>query len=75
MPFSNGKSGHRDRHPERENDMKSQGEDGHSQTKECLRLPEAMRDPPLVLSECVHTHTQDVVRKMIAIFLAKFMGL
>lgn len=55
--------------------MKSQGEDGHSQTKECLRLPEAMRDPPLVLSECVHTHTQDVVRKMIAIFLAKFMGL
>lgn len=36
-----GKFGQRDRHVEREDNVKTQGKDGHLQTKEPLRLPEA----------------------------------
>ena len=33
-PYKKGKFGHRDRHEQREGDVKTQGEDGHLQTKE-----------------------------------------
>lgn len=43
-PYKKGKSGHRDRHSQREDHVKTQGEDSHLQVKECLRAPEARRE-------------------------------
>lgn len=38
-PYKKGKFGHKDRHVQREDEVKTNG-DHHLQTKECLRLPQ-----------------------------------
>lgn len=61
---------------QRENDMKRQGENGYPQVKEFLRPPETRREAGgraflSTIRMCTHFYTQDEVRKMVAICLAK----